>query len=69
MENKPAFIKALLPVIQLTRAGSDVTDMEYVRDDNNEHVIITFKGGGQKKVCVTADSETAMMRDITRAID
>ena len=69
MESKAAFIKALLPVIQMTRSGSNVTDMEYIQNEQGEFVIITFDNCYHKTVNVTADSETAMMRDISRAID
>lgn len=64
-ENKAAITKALLPVLQMTRHLEDLTDLEYVVEDNKEeYVIATFKNGYKKRMYVTGDSGYALIKDV-----
>ena len=73
MDNKPEIIKAFLPALKMTRAGSDIDRMDYIKyPDNSEEVRIFFLGDGiyrkSQHVDVTADSGAAMMLDIIKAL-
>lgn len=68
MEDKKAIVAALLPVIQMTRNGSDVTGMLYVVKDARETVVTTFNDDSHIGINVTMDSGTAMIRDICKAL-
>ena len=64
-EDKAAITKALLPVLQMTRHLEDLTDLEYVVEDNKEeYVIATFKNGYTKRMYVTGDSGYALIKDV-----
>jgi len=68
-ENKKEIIKALLPVVQLTRNGADVKDMKYRLYDTGEEIVeIRFICGAVKKVNVHMDSGTAMIRDVCKGL-
>ena len=68
-ENKKRICELLLPAIQATRSGEDVTALEYVKEETgDEYVYIKFKGGFSYRACVTADSGAAMIRDIMKEL-
>lgn len=68
-ENKKKICDLLLPAIQATRNGEDVTALDYVKEETGEEfVYIKFKGGFSYRACVTADSGAAMIRDIMREL-
>ena len=67
-ENKQEIIKALLPVVQLTRNGADVKDMKYRLYDTGEEIVEIRFSHGVKKVNVHMDSGTAMIRDVCRGL-
>lgn len=70
-ENKSEIIRALIPVLQLTRNLEDLTDLEYQIDPDVsgiEVVIATFRNGHRKVVDVTMDSGTAMIKDVIKGI-
>lgn len=46
-------------------ANLDVTGLSLI--DNN-HVLITFKGGGTRRVNITADSYGAIIRDVMKRV-
>ena len=64
-ENKSEIIRALLPVLQLTRNLEDLTDLDV---SGIEVVIATFRNGHRKVVDVTMDSGTAMIKDVSKGI-
>lgn len=61
---KEQFIKSLEDTLKLTRAGVD--RLELVDDDT---VVIYYEGGGKRPVNIALDSATAIIRDVTRAVD
>lgn len=64
-ENKAKICRMLLPVLQETRGLYDLRYLEYVDYHNGEEeVIATFNNGYRKRVNVSMDSGTAMIRDI-----
>lgn len=70
-EDKQAICDALLYTLQLTRAHPDLKELAYERlDDGFEIVTAKWEGEwrAEKAVNVTADSGTAMIRDIMRWI-
>lgn len=68
-ENKRAICEALLPVLQMTRAMDDLTDLEYsgVLPYGSEYVTALFKQG-RKTVNVTGGSGIAIIIEITRSL-
>ena len=67
-ENKPAFLRALTPVIQMTRAGEDVESIGYLVDGSGEYAVIHFKSGYTKRADITYDSLAAVMVDVAKAL-
>ena len=70
-ESKSEIIRALLPVLQMTRNLEDLIDLEYQTDpevSGIEVVIATFRNGHRKVVDVTMDSGTAMIKDVIKGI-
>lgn len=67
-ENKQKICDSLLATIQLTRAGTDIVDLMYLKTAYGEIVDIAYKNGGRKRVNVTSDSGIEMIRDITRRV-
>ncbi len=68
-EDKPYICSFLLLVLHQTRNGQDIVGLDYEKQENEERVIIRYSSGGKKKVNVSMDSGTAMIRDIMNAID
>lgn len=70
-EDKQKICDLLLPAIQATREGSDVTALRYVYNhcDQMETVTIHYRDGSYEHVYVTGDSGVTMIRDIMRKID
>ena len=64
-EDKQAILNALLPALQLTRAGKDVVKLIY--DKDTEKVWIDYVGGIDA-VNVRADSGAAMLVDVLRTV-
>lgn len=69
-ENKAAICKLLTATLQATRNGADVVAVTYSMAAageafaGEEFATVEFRNGYKKKVCVTADSGTAMIKDI-----
>lgn len=73
-EDKARITKALLDLLRLTRAGSDIASCDFFTDpvgdkSADEYVRISMDDGYEKLVCVTADSGLALIRDVIRAIE
>lgn len=69
-EDKQAICCALAETLWLTDGGSDLLALEYERDEHGdeETVVICYLGGGKRRVNVSLDSGTAMIRDIMAMI-
>ena len=69
MEDKKMFLYILTAALHMTRAGRDISVIDYIVDENqDEWAVISFDGGGKKRICVTADSCIAIMADIAKAL-
>ena len=40
-----------------------------LQDNGEEYVILTDRAGGSKRVCVSADSLAAILKDVAKAIE
>lgn len=69
-ENTFIICQRLLKLVQATRAGTNVIDIEYFSNDftDDAHVDITWANGSVKRVDVTCDSGIAMIKDVLRCI-
>lgn len=72
-EDKAKIIEMLLPVLQQTRAGGDLTDLTYSKEEEEEveTVKARYEHGGMVSsvyVDVTGDSGIAMIKDVLRRI-
>lgn len=68
MDKEELFLNTLQLLLMQTRAGSDICSLNWFKTNDDKFIVITFKGGYTKKVCVTADSELAMIQDVCRAL-
>lgn len=66
MENKQLICEKLLALLQETRAGCDLVDIQYEKDIKAETATLIFSNGYKVLVDVSADSGISMIRDITR---
>lgn len=64
---KQVFVENALADV-LKKVDEDVESVEYSRsseaEDAEEYVIIGFKSGGTKRICITADSLAAVVKDV-----
>ena len=67
-ENKVEITQKLCELLQMTRFGADIAKMDYVTENYDETVIVTFNNGYQKRINVTADSGRAMIADVVKYI-
>lgn len=67
-EDKEKITKALLPVLQMTNNGQDIKDIEYIKTEHCENVIVTYNNDYTKIAVVTVDSGTALIGDVMRQI-
>lgn len=69
-ENKAEIVKALLPVLQMTRMyRGDLFDLQYEKHPNDYETVTAVFSSGYKKVAnVSMDSGEAMIRDILNQI-
>ena len=68
IENKAKICSALCETLKLTRAGEDLTALQYIQKEDREMVILVFNDVHYIKVDVTADSGIAMMKDILKEL-
>ena len=64
-ENKDMIARYLKPLLQCTRAESDIKDL--VLDNQEEYVTIVFENG-TKRVPVMGDSGIALIQDIIKCL-
>ena len=70
-ENTFILCQRLLKLVQATKSGTNVIDIEYFDNGKTDdaHVDITWASGYTKRVDVTADSGIAMIKDVLRHIE
>ncbi len=66
MENKQLICDLLLKTLQATRAGEDISSLEY--NECEETVIIRFENGFIQNCNVAVDSGCAMILDIIKQL-
>lgn len=69
MEDKKIICALLTKTLQATRNGEDVAKIIYSRNDGEEYATVKYNNGYSKRVCVTADSGTSLIKDILRGMD
>ena len=69
MEDKKIICALLTKTLQATRNGEDVAEIIYSRNDGEEYATVKYNNGYSKRVCVTADSGTSLIKDILRGMD
>ena len=72
--NKKQFCSELAKLLQKTEQHKDLAQLEYYKDKNGEEWVTpawkTEEGGCfGKSICVTADSETAIIKDVLKGIE
>lgn len=66
-EDKKRIIDLLLPAVQATRAGEDVTEL--LLSEDQKTVMIVYEHGHRERVNVAYDSGCALIRDVMRHIN
>lgn len=66
MENKQKILDLLLPALQETRNLDDLKELKLIKEE--EFVVAKFQNGGKKRVNVSCDSGTTMIKDILNEI-
>jgi len=68
-EDKDRICQLLCATLKATRHCSDLRELRYeVDDDDEEYVAAIWESNRKTRVCVSADSGIAMIRDILRAL-
>lgn len=67
-EDKAKIAKMLGALLKKTREYEDLESMQYETDGKEEWVIATFKDGYRRRVCVTANSGIAIIRQVAREL-
>ena len=67
-EDKEKILEKLFQALVLTRAGWNLMDLEYKRENGFETVTATFANGHKKRINVSCDSGIALIRDVCRQI-
>lgn len=69
MEDKQNICNLLLKTLQATDNAHDVVSITYERTCNYDEVVtVKFESGGYRKINVSMDSGTAMIRDIMNSL-
>lgn len=69
MEDKQKICDLLCTTLQATRGYKDLVSLHYEFDHHfGEWVTATFGNGRFKRICVSADSGQAMIRDIINRV-
>ena len=64
-ENKERFVHELGELLGKYAYRLNIKELEYLKMENDEeYVMISFNNGFQKRICITGDSELAIMTDI-----
>lgn len=63
------FLAKLYDLLSYTRAASDLERIEYLKNDRGDWwAVLVFNTGYRKRVCCTADSYSAVIEDVVRAL-
>lgn len=62
---KQIFVENTLAAV-LRVIDESIESVEYEAAEFEEYVIIKFSGGGTKRVCITADSLSAVAKDVLK---
>lgn len=65
-EDKQAILNALLPALQKTRTGRDITELIY--NKNTEKVLVEYADGSNEFVNVAFDSGAMMIIDVCKSL-
>lgn len=70
MEDKGLFINLLNTFYRrVVHNARDIADMDYVREEYDEYVVVKFANGLKKKFCITADSEEDILIDFANFLN
>ena len=67
-DSKPAITHKLFEALQLCRYTDEITDMQYIKRNGDEHVLAIY-GERRKRIDVTADSGFALIKDVIKGIE
>lgn len=68
-ENKAKITRSFAEVLKMTAAYSELRDLTYAKDGDDEFVLAEFQNGRTKKINVHWDSGIAMIKDIIRGLE
>lgn len=69
MENKKKFVHELGKLLGKYVYRLNIKEFKYLKMENGEeYVMILFNDGFQKKICITGDSELAVMQDVAKRL-
>ena len=69
IENKPLFIKNMLTLLNQTREFADIENLEYKEENAAEWLYVYYKSHSTKRINISCDSCSAILRDFLRKID
>ena len=68
-EDKAKITKELLKLLAMTSEYEDLEGLGYEKEDNGaEWVTATFESGYTKRICVTANSGIALIRQVSQEL-
>ena len=62
-ENKPLFVKNMLTLLNQTREFADIENLEYKEENAAEWLYIYYKSHSTKRINISCDSCSAILRD------
>lgn len=65
-EDKAKICRAFCEALKLTRAGENLTTIQYIEEEGKETVLLVFNEKCYIEVDVTANSGIAIMKDILK---
>ena len=69
MEDKQAILDALKVTLNLTRAGDDITALNYDKEREEVQVYFNNSSFAARRINVAADSGIAMIRDVMKGLE
>lgn len=66
--DKKKFIESKLSKV-LREVDGDIESVRYVVQDEEEYVVIRYRSGYRKRVCITADSKLGIIKDVVRKLE
>ena len=64
MENYQAICNALCSTLRLTRQFDDLESLKHIQEGKERYVVAKFAGNYTKRIRVTMDSGSAMIKDV-----